>query len=126
VRVLLDTDILLWWLSADTALPPRAGQVIADSDTAVVVSAASAWEIAIKKAVGRLDAPDDLLEALDANAFETLAVTAAHALEAGELPGYHGDPFDRILIAQARMEGLTLVTVDERFAEYDVDLMAIR
>jgi PIN domain nuclease of toxin-antitoxin system len=123
VKVLLDTHILLWWLSGDRGLPRRAGQVIADSDTAVVVSAATAWEIAIKKAVGRLDAPDDLLDALHANAFGTLAITAAHALAAGLLPAHHGDPFDRILIAQAQMEGLTLITVDQRFSKYEVDLL---
>jgi PIN domain nuclease of toxin-antitoxin system len=125
VRILLDTRILLWWLCADEALPPRAGRLIASSDTAVVVSAASAWEIASKKAAGRLDAPDDVLEALDASAFDTLPITAAHALAAGALPLHHGDLFDRMLIAQARMEGLTLVTVDERFAEYDVDLLTL-
>jgi PIN domain nuclease of toxin-antitoxin system len=77
VRVLLDTDILLGWLSAGEALPPRAGQIVADPDTVVMVSAASACKIAIKKAAGRLDAPDDLLAALDANAVDTLAITAA-------------------------------------------------
>src|ERR1017187_4967103 len=100
--------------------------VIADSATVVVVSAATAWEIAIKKAAGRLDAPDDLLDALDANSFESLAITSAHALAAGELPAHHSDPFDRILIAQARLEGMTLVTVDDRFSEYEVDLLALR
>jgi len=126
VRVLLDTHILLWWLSGDEALPPRATQTIADSDTEVLVSAASAWEIAIKRAAGRLDAPDDLLDALDANAFETLAITAAHALAAGELPAHHSDPFDRMLIAQSAMEGLTLITVDERFSAYEVELLPMR
>ncbi len=126
MRVLLDTYILLWWLSADEALPPRAAEVIADSRTVVLVSAASVWEIAIKKAVGRLDAPDDLLEALHANAFDALAITAAHTLAAGELPPYHADPFDRMLIAQARMEDLTVITVDDRFAEYGVNLLSKR
>jgi PIN domain nuclease of toxin-antitoxin system len=126
VKVLLDTHILLWWLSDDEALPPSAAQVIADSGTAVLVSAASVWEIAIKKAVGRLDAPDDLLDALDANAFDALAITAAHAVAAGELPAHHADPFDRMLIAQARVEGLTLITVDDRFAEYEVNLLSKR
>jgi PIN domain nuclease of toxin-antitoxin system len=126
VKVLLDTHILLWWLSGDEALPARAAQVIADSATAVLVSAASAWEIAIKKAVGRLEAPDDLRDALDANAFDALAITATHALAAGELPTHHGDPFDRMLIAQARMEGLTLITVDDRFSEYEVDILPMR
>jgi len=125
MKVLLDTHILLWWLAEDPALPPPAGDAIADSDTTVVVSAATAWEIAIKKAVGRLDAPDDLLDALDANAFDTLAITAAHALAAGELPAHHTDPFDRMLIAQARAEGLTLISVDRRFSDYEVDLLSL-
>ncbi len=123
MKVLLDTHILLWWLSGDEALPAHAAQIIADSGTVVLVSAASVWEIAIKKAVGRLDAPDDLLDALDANAFEALAITAAHAVAAGELPAHHADPFDRMLIAQARMEGLTLITADDTFAQYDVNLL---
>jgi PIN domain nuclease of toxin-antitoxin system len=75
MRVLLDTHILLWWLAADPALPRRAAEVISDADTTVVVSAATAWEIAIKKAVGRLEAPDDLLDALEANDFESIAIT---------------------------------------------------
>ena len=123
MKVLLDTHILLWWLSGDEALPQRAAQVIANPDTVVLVSAASVWEIAIKKAVGRLDAPDDLLDALDANAFDELAITGAHAMAAAELPGHHTDPFDRMLIAQTRMEDLTLISVDGRFAEYEVNLL---
>ena len=99
--------------------------MIADPGTSAVVSAATVWEIAIKQAVGRLDAPDDLLEALQVNGFETLAISAAHALAAGGLPQHHADPFDRMLIAQARAEGLTLVTVDQRFPEYDVVLLPV-
>ncbi len=125
MNVLLDTHILLWWLGADQALPPRAAAVIADPDTTVAVSAATAWEIAIKKAVGRLDAPDDLLDALAANAFDALAITAAHALAAGALPAHHTDPFDRMLIAQARSEGLTIISVDRRFSNYEVDLLPV-
>ena len=126
MKVLLDTRILLWWLADDPALPPAARDPIADADTTVVVSAATAWEIAIKKAAGRLDAPDDLLEALEVNSFDTLAITAAHARDAGALPAHHTDPFDRMLVAQARAEKLTLVTVDHRFADYDVDLLPRR
>ena len=126
MKVLLDTHILLWWLAEDPALPLAARDAIADADTTVVVSAATAWEIAIKMAAGRLDAPDDLLDALDANSFDTLAITAAHALEAGALPAHHTDPFDRMLIAQARAEELTLVSVDHRFVAYDVDLLPRR
>jgi len=126
MKVLLDTHILLWWLADDPALPAAARRAIADVDATVVVSAATAWEIAIKKAAGRLDAPDDLLDALDANSFDTLAITAAHALDAGALPAHHSDPFDRMLIAQARAEEMTLVSVDPRFVDYDVDLLPRR
>ena len=126
MKVLLDTHILLWWLAEDPALPLDARDAIANADTTVLVSAATAWEIAIKKAAGRLDAPDDLLDALDVNSFDTLAIIAAHALDAGALPAHHTDPFDRMLIAQARAEELTLVSVDRRFADYDVDLLPRR
>jgi PIN domain nuclease of toxin-antitoxin system len=126
VRVLLDTHILLWWLAADPALPPSAAEVISDADTTVVISAATAWEIAIKKAVGRLEAPDDLLDALEANDFESIAITTIHALAAGQLPPHHSDPFDRMLIAQSRIEGLTLVSTDRRLSDYDVELLSLQ
>lgn len=89
----------------------------------VLVSAATVWEIAIKRAARRLDAPDDLLDAISANSFDTLSISATHALAAGQLPPHHSDPFDRMLIAQARTEALTLVTVDQRFSTYDIDLL---
>lgn len=79
----------------------------------------------VKKAAGRLHAPDDLLDVLTANRFDTLAITAAHAVGAGQLPPHHADPFDRILIAQAQMDGLTLVSADRRFADYDVELLPL-
>jgi len=125
VKVLLDTHILLWWLADDEHLPGRAAATIADPDTEVVVSAASAWEIAIKQAAGRLDTPEDLLDAVAANDFGTLAITADHAMAAGRLPAHHADPFDRMLIAQAQIEGFTLVSVDRRFSEYEVDLLRL-
>ena len=125
MNLLLDTHILLWWLAADPYLPTAAGEAIASTDNVVVVSAASAWEVAIKKAVGRLDAPDDLLDALDANNFDTLPITVAHAVAAGGLPTHHSDPFDRMLIAQARAEHLVLVSVDTRFRRYDVELLPL-
>jgi PIN domain nuclease of toxin-antitoxin system len=123
VKVLLDTHILLWWLADDPRLPTAVAAVIADRDTDVLVSAATAWEISIKQATGRLEAPDDLLDAIAANEFETLAITAKHAMAAGHLPTRHADSFDRMLIAQAQIEALTLITVDRRFSEYEVDLM---
>lgn len=125
MTLLLDTHILLWWLADDPALPAPAGEAIADPDADVVVSAATAWEIAIKKASGRLEAPDDLVDALEANEFDTLTITTDHALAAGALPAHHADPFDRMLIAQALAEGMTVVTVDSRFADYDVDVLPL-
>lgn len=125
MTLLLDTHVLLWWLGSDPALPFLAREAISDPEMTVVVSAATAWEIAIKKASGRLEAPDDFREALEANDFGMLAITVDHALAAGTLPAHHSDPFDRMLIAQAQTEGLTLVSVDNRFAEYEVELLAL-
>jgi len=125
VRILLDTPILLWWLADDPRLPVRAAATIADPDAEVVVSAASAWEVSTKQAAGRLDAPDDLLDAVAANEFETIAITADHAMAAGRLPAHHSDPFDRMLIAQAQLEELSLVSADGRFSEYEVDLLPL-
>lgn len=125
MKVLLDTHILLWWLSDDVALPPLAAAAIADAEATVFVSAASVWEIAIKAAAGRLDAPDDIVDALRANRFEDLPISVAHALAAGRLPPLHADPFDRMLIAQATVEGLTLISHDRRFSDYDVSLLPI-
>jgi PIN domain nuclease of toxin-antitoxin system len=125
VNLLLDTHVLLWWLAADPKLPPSAAKAIANTQISVAVSAASAWEIAIKKAAGRLDAPDDLIEAIEDSNFDALAITPAHGLAAGALPAHHGDPFDRMLIAQAQAEGLTIVTVDRRFADYAVELLPL-
>ena len=125
MRLLLDTHILLWWLSDNPLLPAAARGAISSPDNEVMVSAAAIWEIAIKKAVGRLEAPDDLLEVLTTSEFETLEITASHALLAGGLAPHHSDPFDRMMIAQARAENLTLVSVDERFPHYDVELLPL-
>ena len=120
MRLLLDTHALLWWLADDPALSEPALAAIRTPETEVAVSAASAWEIAIKKALGKLDAPDDLLAQLEHHRFGCLAITAAHALLAGALPPHHHDPFDRMLVAQARAENLVLVTRDSRLALYGV------
>jgi PIN domain nuclease of toxin-antitoxin system len=122
VRLLLDTHALLWWL-ADDGLTDQAGDAIADPDNLVMVSAASAWEISEKKALGKLSAPDDLEMQVDENGFAALPISIAHGLAAGQLPRHHDDPFDRMLIAQAFAEGLTIVTHDERFSDYNVALL---
>jgi PIN domain nuclease of toxin-antitoxin system len=122
VRLLLDTHALLWWL-ADEGLSPQAQDAVADPANLVVVSAVSAWEISIKKALGRLVAPDDLEHQVQAGGLAPLPISIAHGIAAGKLPHHHEDPFDRMLIAQAFAEGLTIVTRDKRFDEYGVPLL---
>jgi PIN domain nuclease of toxin-antitoxin system len=123
VSLLLDTHVLLWWLQDDPRLGPRTTQTIAGSG-AVAASAASVWEIGIKRATGRLKAPADIGAIIEAQGFQPLAITFAHATEAGALPPFHADPFDRMLVAQARTEGLVLVTADPKISRYDVPTMA--
>jgi PIN domain nuclease of toxin-antitoxin system len=123
VRLLLDTHALLWWL-ADEGLTPQTQDAIADPGNFVAVSAASAWEISIKKALGKLAAPDDLERQLQAGGFSALPISIAHGVAAGQLPHHHEDPFDRMLIAQAFAEGLTIVTRDKRFGGYGVALLS--
>jgi PIN domain nuclease of toxin-antitoxin system len=123
VTLLLDTRVLLWWLADDAQLPDPDREAIADVRNAVAVSAASFWEIAIERALGRLETPDDLLDVVLGSGFETLDITPTHAGTAGALPTHHADPFDRMLIAQAQVEHLTLVTHDRRLADYEVALL---
>lgn len=120
MRLLLDTHVLLWWLANDPSLAHDAESAIADSGATVFVSAASAWEIAIKQALGKLDAPNDLQNRVEMNRFEALSITISHAHSAGTLPRHHDDPFDRMLVAQALAEGLTVVTRDPRLGPYGV------
>lgn len=122
MRLLLDTHALLWWL-ADEGLTPQARAAIADPANVVAVSAASAWEISIKKALGKLAAPDDLEQQVQAGGFLALPISIAHAVAAGDLARHHDDPFDRMLIAQAYLEGLAIVTRDKRFHDYGVALL---
>ena len=123
MRLLLDTHALLWWL-ADEGLTTQARDAIADPANLVAVSAASAWEISIKKALGKLAAPDDLEQQVQEGGFSPLPISIAHALAAGQLARHHEDPFDRMLIAQALAEGLTIVTRDKRFNDYGVPLLS--
>jgi PIN domain nuclease of toxin-antitoxin system len=119
MRLLLDSHVLLWWLAADRSLSREVKQLIA-VEPWVGVSAATVWEISIKRALGKLEAPEDLVEAVNENDFAALAVTLHHAEAAGALPRLHDDPFDRMLVAQAHAEGLTIVTRDSRIAAYGV------
>ncbi len=123
MRLLLDTHVLLWALAESPELARDLRRKIADPSNDVLVSAASVWEIAIKKRLGKLDAPDNLLEVLEASDFSPLSINFVHAAAAGSLPPHHDDPFDRMLIAQAQSEGLILVTADRRLRAYQVELM---
>jgi len=119
VKLLLDSHTYLWWLGDHPKLSPAARAALADPANVVLVSAASIWEIEIKRAIGRLDAGDaDLVSEITANRFMELPVQARHAAAAARLPNHHGDPFDRLLIAQAQLEGLICVTRDRAFQDY--------
>ena len=123
MNLLLDTHVLLWWLDDPGLLAEKARNAIAQGDNMVFVSAAVAWEIAIKKALGKLEAPDDLQEAMAAERFLPLPITIPHALAVTSLPAIHQDPFDRIQIAQARLENLILVTRDGFIQQYAISSM---
>jgi PIN domain nuclease of toxin-antitoxin system len=120
--VLLDTHVFLWWSSGAAKLSRDARAAIAHAD-AVFVSAASAWEAAIKAALGRLKLDDSFATMVEDNRFHELAVSMAHAERLHSLPAVHGDPFDRMLAAQALAERLTLITHDDVFEKYGVKVI---
>jgi PIN domain nuclease of toxin-antitoxin system len=122
LNLLLDTHILLWWLADSPRLSKMARRAIEESE-AVFVSAVSAWEIELKRARSLLRAPDNLEATLRARDLQTLSLTVSHAIAAGRLPRHHGDPFDRMLIAQASIESLTLLTADKQQAAYGVPVI---
>jgi|SRR5699024_1201247 len=119
-RLLLDTHVVLWWLGNDPRLGARARGVIADQSNDVLVSAVVGFEIAVKRKLGKLRAPDNLADEVERSGFTVLPVSMTHGQEAGALPMYHRDPFDRLQIAQARVNDLTLVTADHACRQYDV------
>ncbi len=123
MKLLLDTQALLALLSSDYPLSPPARTAIERSDASVICSAVNVWEIAIKRSIGKLDAPGDLIERIEEVGARTLAITPQHAHATGELPLHHRDPFDRLLIAQAQLEGCAIVSGDSAFAAYDVPVV---
>jgi PIN domain nuclease of toxin-antitoxin system len=125
MQLLLDTHVLLWAISGDERLTPAASETIADGRNVVYVSAASVREIAIKRSLGKLRAPTDIVSAIDAAGFTHLPITLQHADAIAELPDLHADPFDRILIAQATSDQLTLVTHDRQVLRYDVATLEV-
>ncbi len=124
MRVLLDTHTFLWWLDGDRRLSPRGRRLVAGAGTEVFVSAASAWEIGIKAAAGKLpgalEVAADVAGCIESQGFHALDITVGHAQRAGGLPGIHRDPFDRILAAQALVEDLPFLSNDAVFDRYAV------
>lgn len=121
-RFLLDTHVLLWWLDDAPELGPRCKELIADPRNQIYVSAATTWEISIKKALGKLAAPDDIDSIVEDEGFSKLPISLYHGQLAGSLPLLHRDPFDRMLIAQAQAEGLILLTSDNNISLYNLCL----
>jgi len=127
VRLLLDTQVWLWLQTTPRKLGPRALDVVSDPGNDLLLSAASSWEIAIKYALGKLDLPAPPSEyvpsRMQASGTDGLAITHAHALHVAGLPDHHRDPFDRLLVAQAQVESLPVLTADPQFGRYDVEVM---
>ncbi len=127
MRVLLDTHALLWWLFNDPKLSQHARELIKEPGNTVLMSSASAWEIATKYRLGKLpeagEVAQNLPELLRMARIDVLPISVEHALAAGHLPGPHRDPFDRMLIAQAQLERIPIITTDGEFSKYDVQIM---
>ena len=121
--LLLDSHVVLWWL-ADEPLTGPASAAIADPARSVLVSMATAWELAIKQGLGKLRVGDDYLDLLSAHGIALLGIHPPHTRAVRDLPHHHRDPFDRMLVAQAQVERLTLVTRDDRLRRYDVRILA--
>jgi PIN domain nuclease of toxin-antitoxin system len=126
MRLLLDTDTFLWWVTDNSRLSDEARRLVADGANEVFLSVASAWEIVVKAALGRIQLDDDVDSFIggqvEANAFQVLPIHLRHALAVGGLPDLHRDPFDRMLVAQARSEGLAIVSADRQLAQYPVEV----
>ncbi|MGE0681521.1 MAG: type II toxin-antitoxin system VapC family toxin [Candidatus Binatia bacterium] len=125
MNLLLDTHVFLWWCGNNPKLGKLAIDAIANSQNVVYVSVASAWEIAIKEALGRLKTPEPVEDAVIQNEFSPLGISFQHARTAGSLPNHHRDPFDRMLVAQAQVDELVFVTRDELIRPYKIKVLWI-
>lgn len=125
MSLLLDSHVLLWLLTANPIIPRERVVKLFDERNELLVSAVSIWELEVKRVKGVLDAPDDMLPRAEDAGFRFVDLTPDNALDAARLPRHHGDPFDRLLVAQAQGEAATLVTHDARLAAYDVPVMRV-
>jgi PIN domain nuclease of toxin-antitoxin system len=123
VNLLLDTHVLLWWLDDHPTLSKEAREAIADAKNLVFISAAVIWEIRIKQGIGKLKIPKNFRSVLEDQPFEMMDITADHAHAVGQMPMYHRDPFDRMLVAQAKVDGLTIVSRDVHLKKYKVPII---
>jgi PIN domain nuclease of toxin-antitoxin system len=123
MRLLVDTHTYLWWLGDEPRLSSAAREAMAEATAIVHVSAASIWEISLKSSLGRLEIDGDPVSEILNNGFVELPMTAEHAHRAGQLPRHHDDPFDRMLIAQAQLEHLVLISRDAKLAAYGVSMI---
>lgn len=123
MKLLLDTHVFLWWLSDPKILTPAAASAIGDPQNRVLISVALLWEIAIKRVIGKLTAPLGLPNAISRAGFDLLPIEVSHVEKTEQLPVHHRDPFDRMLVAQAMVEGATLVTRDPRIPQYGIAVL---
>jgi PIN domain nuclease of toxin-antitoxin system len=125
VRILVDSHVAVWWLDDNPSLGASCRELLSRADE-VFFSVVTPWELGIKRALGRLDMPDGLAAALQSGGFTPLAISMAHAERAPALPAHHRDPFDRMLVAQAQLEALSVATADPGLSAYDVELIDAR
>jgi len=120
MNYLLDTHVVLWWLTDPKEIATKARKIIADKEESIYISSASCWEMAIKKGIGRLKFPANLLDILTSEGFDIIPITANESLSVADLPLIHQDPFDRLLIVQAKLNDMILITRDETIVKYPV------
>lgn len=118
MQYLLDTHVVLWWLTEPEKIHSKARKIIKDRANTIFVSSVSFWEIAIKKSLGRLTLPHNLLEAVAIEGFKILPIMPEECLGVADLPFFHSDPFDRLLVIQAKLNDLVIITKDTKIAEY--------
>jgi PIN domain nuclease of toxin-antitoxin system len=126
MNFLVDTHVLIWFITDDIKLPIKTKQIIENKENSLYVSIASYWEIAIKNSIGRLDLNSDLeaiFKVIEESGFETLPLTTSHILQNSTLEFHHQDPFDRIIIAQSLVENMTIITKDRQFEKYNVPII---